>query len=201
MTRLCVLRRGKDFGPEHAQWLARQVPGLVCLSDQDVPGVPTIGLRTNWPGWWAKMNAFDTSLVPGDVWLIDLDTVVFEMPAQPQRTTVLSDFYRPRLMGSGFMFLTEADRARCFSAFTANPARHMRECTTRLRWGDQGFLNPLLADADRWGDEVRSFKVHCRSGVPRGTKVVAFHGQPRPWACGAAWVPALEQQGVEQCLA
>jgi hypothetical protein len=111
----------------------------------------------------------------------------------PGRTTVLADFYRSALMGSGFMFLAEADRARCWAEFSRDPARHMRECVTRERWGDQGFLQPLLAGADRWGPEVRSFKVHCQAGVPRGTKVVCFHGQPRPWAVAAPWIPPLAE--------
>lgn len=191
VTPVCVLRAGKDFRPEHVQWLARQVPDLVCLSDQRVPGVPTLALLTDWPGWWAKMEAFNPERVPGDVLLIDLDTVVFELPTA-ERTTVLSDFYRPRLMGSGFMFLKEADRVRCWEAFNASPKRHMRECVTREKWGDQGFLHPLIGGCDRWGDEVRSFKVHCRSGVPHGTKVVCFHGQPRPWKVSAEWVPSME---------
>lgn len=185
---LCVLRSGKDFRPSHVQWLARQVP-VVCLADQSVAGVETIPLRTNWPGWWAKMEAFDTSIVGGDMWLIDLDTVVFEMPSEPESTTVLSDFYRPQLMGSGFMFLKAEDRKRCFAEFKKNPKMHMARCNTRQRWGDQGFLNPLIGNSARWGDEVRSYKVHCRENVPQGTKVVCFHGKPRPWECGASWIP------------
>jgi hypothetical protein len=189
---LCVLRAGKDFTPRHVQWLAAQVPGLVCLSDQAVQGVPTIRLRTNWPGWWAKLEAFDPYLLAGDVLLIDLDNVVLQLPAVPRETTVLADFYRPQLMGSGFMFVTAADRARCWHAFTADPDRHMRECVTRERWGDQGFLQPLLGTtARRWGNEVRSYKLHCRAGVPAGTQVVCFHGQPRPWSVAADWIPPL----------
>lgn len=188
---VCVLRVGKGFGPQHAQWLARQVPGIVCLSDVDVPGVDTVPLRTKWPGWWAKMEAFDTTLIGGDVLLMDLDTVVFQLPQMPSTTTVLNDFYRPRLMGSGFMFLKREDRKRCFDKFRANPKVHMTTCVTRDRHGDQGFLNPLIGGSARWGDEVRSYKVHCRFGVPHGTKVVAFHGTPRPWDAGVEWVPAL----------
>jgi hypothetical protein len=193
-TNLCVLRTGKDFTPAHVQWLAAQVPGLVCLSDQPVPGVPTIALRRDWPGWWAKMEAFDPEHVAGDVLLIDLDTVVFELPAMPAATTVLSDFYRPQLMGSGFMFVTAADRARCWEAFVADPQRHMRECVTRERWGDQGFLQPFIGHAARWGREVRSYKLHCQARVPAGTKVVCFHGHPRPWGVSAPWVPQFPAQ-------
>ena len=193
-TTLCVLRSGGDFAPAHVQWLAAQVPGLVCLSDQDVPGVPTVALRTNWPGWWAKMEAFDAALVPGDVLLIDLDTVVLQLPQTPEDTTVLDDFYRPEMMGSGFMFLRAADRRLCWDAFMREPERHMRECRTRQRWGDQGFLNPLIGGRSRWGAEVRSYKMHCQRGVPSGTKVVCFHGRPRPWASGAAWVPPMKDR-------
>lgn len=192
VTPVCVLRSGGDFRPEHAQWLARQVPGLVCLSDQAVPGVRTLALRTRWPGWWAKLEAFDPELVSGDVLLMDLDTVVLELPALPAHTTVLRDFHRPHLMGSGFMFLAEADRVRCWHAFNRDPARHMRECVTRERWGDQGFLQGLIGGADKWGAEVRSYKLHCRRGVPPSTRVVCFHGQPRPWGVRAGWVPALQ---------
>jgi len=190
-TLVCVLRSGGEFKPAHVQWLARQVPGIVCLSDVPVEGVPTIALRQNWPGWWSKLEAFDPELIGGDVLLMDLDTVVFKVPEVPQCTTVLHDFYRPRLMGSGFMFLKEADRARCWSSFTKDPKRAMRECTTRERWGDQGFLQPLIGGSPKWGAEVRSFKVHCTNGVPSGTRVVCFHGKPRPWDVCKSWVPEM----------
>ena len=98
MTPVCVLRSGGDFRPEHAQRLARQVSGLVCLSDVQVPGVATRVLQHGWPGWWSKMEAFAPEL-EGDVLLIDLDTLVLRMPALPAVTTVLPDFYRPELMG------------------------------------------------------------------------------------------------------
>lgn len=190
-TLVCVLRSGGDFDARHAQWLARQVPGIVCLSDVPVPGVETLPMVHRWPGWWSKLGAFDPSLIPGDVLLMDLDTVVLELPAIPARTTVLADFYKPALMGSGFMFIEEADRARVWRAWMRDPKGHMQRCRTRLRWGDQGFLQEHIGGAARWGDEVRSFKVHCRDGVPAGTKVVCWHGRPRPWACGAPWVPPL----------
>ena len=192
MTIVCVLRAGKDFRPAHVQWLARQVPGIVCLSDQEVPGVQTIALQKNWPGWWSKIEALDAELIQGDVLLIDLDTVVLELPDMPTVTTVLRDFYRPHQMGSGFMFLTAEDRARCWEAFNEDPQRHMKECVTWERCGDQGFLEPLIGRSNKWGNDVRSYKVHCRFGVPRGTKVVCYHGKPRPWDCGAEWVPKME---------
>lgn len=189
-TVACVLRSGGDFGPEHVQWLARQVPGLVCLSDVPVPGVETIRLEHDWPSWWAKMEMFGPALA-GDVLMLDLDTVVLSMPEMPTETTVLENFAEPGWMGSGFMFVTEADRARIWQAWTANPAKHMRECARWPKWGDQGFLQDHIGSAARWGENVRSYKAHCKDGVPDGTGVVVFHGKPRPWNVRLPWVPQL----------
>lgn len=191
VSTVCVLRSGADFRPEHVRWLTRQVPGLLCLSDVPVPGVETIALRHDWPKWWSKLEAFNPALIAGDVLLMDLDTVVFELPQMPSETTVLPDFYRPTLMGSGFIYVTERDRRGVWDAFNRDPMGHMRRCTTRLFWGDQGFLQQHLGSAPRWGDDVCSYKVHCRNGVPAGTKVVCFHGRPRPWDVKAPWIPAM----------
>lgn len=192
MIPACVLRSGGDFGPEHVQWLARQVPGLVCLSDVPVPGVDWRPLQYDWPGWWAKMEMFGPAL-DGDVLMIDLDTVVRELPAVPARTTVLQDFTEPGIIGSGLMYVTAEDRARVWDAWTVDPGGHMASCTRWPRWGDQGFLMDHLADVARWQDSepVYSYKVHCRSGMPADAKVVCFHGKPRPWAVRAAWIPPL----------
>lgn len=195
MVIACVLRSGGDFGPEHVQWLAKQVPGLVCLSDVEVPGVQTIPLHHDWPGWWAKMCAHDTDLLPGDILLLDLDTVVLSLPETPTETTVLRDFTDPDCMGSGFMFVTEADRKRIWEAWIADPARHMRENQRWPNWGDQGFLKPLIGHCQKWQDiaKVYSYKVNCRSALPEDAQVVCFHGKPRPWDVRADWVPRLAE--------
>lgn len=192
MTTACVLRSGGDYGPEHVQWLARQVPGLVCLSDVPVPGVETIQLQYDWKGWWSKLEMFGPALA-GDVLMLDLDTVVLQMPDLPTETTVLRDFTEPSVMGSGLMFVTAADRARVWEAWIADPVRHMRENNRWPKWGDQGFLQPLIGHCQKWQDvaQVYSYKVHCRGGLPEGAQVVCFHGKPRPWAVQEAWVPPL----------
>lgn len=181
MTPVCVLRSGGDFRPVHAQALAQQVPGLVCLSDVDVPGVPCIPLAYDWPGWWAKMCAYDAHVFGGDMLLMDLDTIVLRMPELPNVTTVLPDFYRPHLMGSGFLYVTEADRARIWDEWMRDPAAHMARCVTAAAWGDQGFLHPIIGATGRWGSNVVSWKVHCKAGIPETADVVCFHGKPRPW--------------------
>jgi hypothetical protein len=189
VIKACVLRSGGDFRPEHVQWLARQIPGLVCLADVPVAGVATLPLRYDWPGWWSKLEMFGPSLA-GDVLMMDLDTVVLSLPAEPGETTVLRDFTKPDLMGSGFMYVTAADRARVWAEWLRDPPGHMADCRKWPKWGDQGFLQDLIGDAAKWGDEVRSYKVHVRDrGLPVGMSVCCFHGRPRPWDIDEAWVP------------
>lgn len=193
-TKVCALKLGGDFGPEHVRWLAKQVPDIVCISASDIPGVTTIRPEMDAPGWWVKMNAFSPNVISGDVLLIDLDTVVLSLPDMPTQTTVLRDFTEPTIMGSGFMFVTESDRTRVWESWASDPRRHIRENQCWPRWGDQGFLQKHLGDCQKWQDvaQVVSFKAHCQSGVPAGTQVCCFHGQPRPWHVIAPWVPALE---------
>lgn len=188
----CVLRSGGDFEPAHVQWLARQVPWLVCLSDVPVAGVETIPLRHDWPGWFAKLEMFGPSL-DGDVLMFDLDTVVLSLPDEPSETTVLRDFTRPELMGSGFMYVTEADRARVWDAWMQDPAGHIAACQKWPRFGDGGFLQEHIGNAAKWGAEVVSYKVHCKRAVPAQAKVVCFHGRPRPWEVKASWIPKMDR--------
>lgn len=189
VVNVCVLRSGGDYGPEHVRWLAKQVPGLVCLSDVRVDGVETVPMRYGFPSWWAKCELFSDAF-DDDLMYFDLDTVVLEVP-KVDRTTVLRDFYYPDTMGSGLMYIAQKDKSRVFEDFMRSPGLHMRRHTVE---GDQAFLQKHLGDAQKWQDVARvvSFKAHCQAGVPEGTQVVCFHGLPRPWHVVADWIPRLE---------
>ncbi|QRG26780.1 hypothetical protein [Halomonas binhaiensis] len=194
-TRVCVLRTGGDYSPEHVQWLAQQIPGLVCLSDATVEGVPTIEIPTRWPGWWAKMHLFDPTLIAGDLLYFDLDTVVVGSleGLDAGVTTLLSDFHNPALLNSSLMYITAADKEKVWKAWNTSPSKHMDRCRTRECWGDQGFLGSLL-EPQRWQDlfpgRIVSYKKDCRDQqLPEGADIVCFHGEPRPWAIEAPWVP------------
>lgn len=157
------------------------VPGIRCITQDDIGGIKCLRPEIQWPGWWCKMNAYNPALFDDDMLLIDLDTTVFRLPKIPTVTTVLPDFYRPELIGSGFMYVTAEDRKKIWQQWMRDPQLHMRRNRTRQRWGDQGFLMDIIGSSARWGDNVVSWKVHCTSGVPPAADVICFHGKPRPW--------------------
>jgi hypothetical protein len=135
------------------------------------------------------MELFRPDII-GDILFMDLDTVIvgpLDDLAAVRSLTLLRDFYKPEHLGSGVMFLPEADRAEVWEAWMMSPQRHMR---WHRGGGDQKFLETLWLDkAARWQDvlpgQVVSYKADIRKhgdGVPADARLVAFHGKPRPWA-------------------
>jgi hypothetical protein len=195
-----VLRSGGDYTLDHVERLrgqcAKWAPDAEFCALTDIDGT----LRHDWPGWWCKMAAYEDVSEP--FLLVDLDTTIvgpLDDILARRELTVLSDFYKPRQIQSSFMLVTPDAAAKAWAAWIADPERHMRECVTPQRWGDQGFLESVWGrDVARWQDVLPgacvSWKVDCRVAVgmkergdgriPNGARVVISHGKPRPWECG-----------------
>lgn len=185
----CVLRSGGEFSVEHVRRLVDSIRQhnddlpIVCLSDIefDIEGVEVKPLRHNWPGWWSKIELFRGDLDSPTLYL-DLDTVVVgRLPVISGFFTMLDNVYKPGDVGSGVMSWAESP-TWIYETFRHHPDYFIETYKTSKRWGDQGFIRdyidgPIL----RFGQEYRSYKAHCKSGVPIGTSVVYFHGSPRPW--------------------
>lgn len=203
MQVMLVLKSGGIYTPKHVDVLAKQILSnsprhipVRCLTDvkslldDSWLEYACQPLLYNFPGWWSKMEIFRPD-IKGDILYFDLDTVVLASLrdiAKVDKLTLLRDFYRdgtrrPEGLGSGMMFLPEADRVEVWNAFTANPKRAMMECATG---GDQMFLERFyLQKAQRWQDvvpgQIASYKVHCKQGVPLDARVVCAHGKPKLW--------------------
>ena len=185
-----------EFKPAHVTALQKQVAQWApwatfeCLSDVEIPGVECRKFTRNWPGWWSKLNLFSPDL-KGDLLFLDLDTIILgplDDIAKIDKLTVLRDFFRDGKkfkegLGGGVMFLPEKDRAQIWDEFTVNPALSMKLHPR----GDQFFFEQFwMHKAARWQDlvpgQINSWKVHCANGVPPDTRILAFHGLPRPWS-------------------
>lgn len=202
MRILTVLRSGGEYRPKHvarlrdqcAQWAPQAE--FVCLSDIDVPG--RIPLQHNWPRWWGKVETCRPDVIGEGVLYCDLDTTIrgpLDDILAVRRLTMLSDFYFPERLQSSLMYVTPEAADVAWRAFMAAPERHMRECTTRERWGDQGFFAGVWRDVQRWDaavpGQIVSWKVNCRKpqnrrehgngSVPDEARIIVWHGKPRPW--------------------
>jgi hypothetical protein len=216
-TIVCVLKTGQwthpgtkdktvEYGPEHVIWLRDQVAkhynGLhrfVCLSDIDIPGVETIKLKHNWPGWWSKMELFRPDLGFDRMFYIDLDTVlagnIMPMVKYDHKFTVLRNLSRGKGIGSGMMAWRAAIAHRLYDWFCEEPERHMAEYVSSNRWGDQGFIEDRLRPSHLFQDifpkQIVSYTIDMnkQGDPPPKARVVIFHGKLKPWEVEASWIP------------
>lgn len=216
-TIACVLKTGVwrnrhmrvEYGPDHVRWLRDQFPRyvgtayrFVCLSDIPIAGVDVIPLRDDLPGWWSKLELFREL---EDAFYVDLDTVIVgditRMVKHKHKFTVLRNLSSKQegRIGSGVM-AWRGDYSHLYRTFMADPQRHMAECVTPAKWGDQGFIQQVQREhggweyfQDLWPGRIQSFKTDLRYGDPgKDCRIVCFHGEPRPWASGKSWVPELK---------
>lgn len=198
----CVLRSGGDFDVSHVDLMrkyhATYLPetDFVCVSDMN--GAADKELIHNWPGWWSKIELFRPGLFPvgEQVIYVDLDTVFLGCPdkllAYEGSFALLRDFYTTRelgLYGSGVMAWNTGNRRlqSMYETFVQQDEKIMSACR---RGGDQMFINRHYPGADYIQDvapdEVVSFKpinarTWRREHPGAETKILCFHGNPRPW--------------------
>lgn len=191
-----VLRTGGEYTLDHVallrDQLKKQEPDaeLVCVTDNvsvSIEGVKLLkAYNMDWPKWWAKMNLFDPE-IEGDMLYCDLDTVIIGSLDDfwnAEGDIILRDFYRRHGLGSGLMRLTEERRYLVWQHWIADPWYPIR---AYQMGGDQAYLEVLGLDWKLWQDilpnAVASFKADIDpiADIPDGTKIVCFHGKPRPW--------------------
>jgi hypothetical protein len=202
MQFLTLLRSGGEYNASHVERLHAQLAvwgiPLKCITDLRLPShIDSIPMISDWPKWWCKLEAFRPDL-PNDFVFCDLDTAFVGNPSfcfEAPGSIMLRDFYRPNGLQSSLFRFTDADRAYVWRYWTARPYRHIAHYMTRRAGlnGDQNFLEDTLKGIPvlRWQDEfpgaVQSWKVTMNRGRelpdPR-TKIIVFHGKPRPWEVG-----------------
>jgi hypothetical protein len=176
------------------------LPGVrfVCFSDTEVP-CERIHLVHKFPGWWSKLELGRTLSLHGDLLYLDLDTVLVgdcSVLLKPTAAFALTDVYGNGNLQSSVMFLTEADREKLWEEWMRNPCAHMARIAGA---GDQGFIQEALPNWCSWQKALPgvfvSYKADMRSkGLtqpPEGSRVVVFHGRPRPWQVEANWIPRI----------
>lgn len=191
-TVVCVLRSGGVYTADWVIKLKRNVDRFsfghrfVCLSDVPVPGVDTIKLEHDWPGWWSKMEMFRPGLLPGRNLYLDLDTVItanIEHLWHYDGFAALSDFYQPNSPASGAFLWTEP-RTALYEQMVNDPPpmRSRSDFWWPQHAGKVDRLQQLFPGT------FGSYKADQLEDGPKGFAVVCFHGSPKQPDLPKTWV-------------
>ena len=201
---LLVLQSGGDYSITDVILLARKLVenttmeiSVNCLCDstnkvQMLHNVKLIPMTCKaWKGWWSKMNMFSPRLINFRPFLyIDLDTAIignidFLVKKVKNDLVTLSDFYRPRQIGSAVMWIPANNKLidRIWNRWISEPEKWMKKFR-----GDQDFLFNCCegSTVKFWQDltdKISSFKPEPSrlwlKELPKNISVVCFHGKPR----------------------
>lgn len=217
ITIACVLKTGGfnpsgktvEYAPRHVlaiqKMLMRHVSipfQFVCLSDVAIDGVTTIPLKHNWPGWWSKMELFRPDILPGQVFYLDLDTVltgnIDVFLEHAHKFTMLQNLTPGDVgdgrYGSGLM-AWHGDFSHLYAQFLYDADKFMALYRRPRAWGDQDFIKDHLemppATFQRlFPGQVVSYKFHLNGNPPAPeNSIVCFHGVPKPCDVKDGWVP------------
>lgn len=194
LTVACV-KWGDRYGPEYVRILADMVrrnlsaeARFVCLTDRpDEVGCETQPIPEGLTGWWPKVALFEPGRFEGRVLFLDLDVVVAGgLDELVEHGGIIRDWHLP-CYNSSVMCWTAGEYDHIWTRFTP-------DVVTRLR------------DDQRWITEASDWKVfppgwcvsyrsHAVEAIPNGTKVVCFHGTPKPHEVKSGWVPEMWKVG------
>jgi hypothetical protein len=200
MLVLCVCKSGGGYTAEWVGKLRRAVERNLtvphefkCLSDLDVP-CERILLRHKWPGWWSKIELFREITEP--TLYLDLDTVITgnldHFARLENDFAMLRNFHVPEFVGSGVMWFGKPQK-HVYERFCEKPFKWI-EYHERKRdgpyLGDQAFIwESMGRKVDHLPMEtIKSYKFHCKDGLPKNTSIVCFHGLPKLPEVKADWI-------------
>lgn len=183
--------------------ISQNVEGkFVCFTDDKEPytdGIEKRPLSGGLNGWWNKIYLFKEGLFPvGDrIIYFDLDTVIVggldDLLRYRGSFAILRDVYRPQGLQSSVM-AWESGKVPDIFATWCDLGRPI------LEGGDQIWIEKYLAQQadifqELYPGQFRSYKQECSYDIPRGTRVVFFHGHPRPHECGDGWIEYIWKIG------
>lgn len=188
--------RGRDYVRKLRDAAARNLSKphrFVCLTDDPTrhPGIEcqTIPRRVKdgLVGWWTKLYLFTADRFPGRVLYLDLDSLVtgpLDELVEHKGIIHLAQWgWRTPSYGSGVMVWDAGEHADAWKRYTPQVPFSFR--------GDQDWLTHLGGWEALPDGVTRSYRYHCKEGVPDGCAVVCMHGPDKPHAIETGWVPEM----------
>ena len=198
------LGRGKEYVEKLCDMVFRNTSkefNFICFTDDDQSYDPMVQKRPipkECKGWFAKLFLFSKEAdLKGRTFYFDLDTIIngnldeyFEYKG---KFAILRDFYRPDGYGSGLMAWQEGYGEHIWNAF-----KNLNY--PEIQGGDQSFIEKFVKDADILQDVfpgiIKSYKGDdCERWPPNGSKIICFHGTPRPHEVSGSWIDLIWRIG------
>lgn len=198
------LGRGKEYVEKLCDMVFRNTSKefkFICFTCDTAEYDPMIEKRPLPPeckGWFAKLYLFSKEAgLKGRTFYFDLDTIIngnmdkfFEYSG---RFAILRDFYRPDGYGSGVMAWEEGYGVNVWEAF-----KNLNY--PDIHGGDQAFIEKFVKDAEILQDifprAICSYKADdCERWPPNGSKIICFHGTPRPHEVKGSWIDLIWKMG------
>lgn len=192
---VACIKVGDRYGAEYVTRLAAGVARhlgrphrFVCYTDRPVDGIdcrPPLADPAVLPGWWQKVALFR-----GDrprTLFFDLDVVITgdlaPLADWPEAVGIIQDWWQP-CFNSSVMLIDAGAAPQVWDRFGPRWMRAMP--------GDQDWISFVRPDSATFpATWCRSYKAdRCETAPPAGTRVVVFHGLPKPHDCGG-WVLSL----------
>ncbi len=207
ITIALVLKSGGPYSPAYVSRLVKGIQAnatipyrTVCLTDMDlnIPGVESIRLKHNWPGWWSKIELFRPDLLLNNTVYMDLDTMIIGNIDSLLRLAKHNELYALRgfnqrplpdnllnfatgVMAGGF-----ASYPEIYESFAMDAEYHMTVDRKGWRQGDQGFITDVIGtDFPAIQDKLtRNYIVGRKitkdgERIPANARVFAWSGEPR----------------------
>ena len=172
-----------------------------CITDRDIEGVECIPPINDLPGWWGKVNLFSFDVCDRANIYLDLDVVI------TGSIDYLADYVKPTIsmpsnwaasghggcQSSVMAWSRNYHTKQIFDDFDHDIAYWPPRNAPGVIWGDQEWITHMRDN--KWLQVreipaelgIRSYKYHCRQGLPEGTSVVVFHGEPKPSSVRESW--------------
>jgi hypothetical protein len=192
---------GPDYVPILHDMIGRNLSNIEqrhwCLTDrpEEIPeGIHAVEPPEGYglDGWWWKLALF-SDLMPWDagdrMLFMDLDSaVVGRLEDLAERKGAVLDWHMDTL-NSSVMVWDHGEHRGIWSQYAAMSPADRQEMRERLH-GDQDWIDQVSRQEWDWfpKDWVLSYRKHATSWPPSGSKVVCFHGEPKPHDA-TGWVP------------
>lgn len=206
LTVISVLRSSPEYDAGWVEKLKNAVARHLtvphtfkCLSDVPVP-CERVEMKEDWPGWWAKIELFRPGVITGPSLYLDLDTVIVasidHLAHFKYDFAMMRNLNAPYMPGSAVMWFGKPPSSDVYDRFRKDPHNSIMAFNSALDGcyvGDQAFIwetyhrkVPYLSDDVKGA--IRSYRRHCKMGIPPGCSIVAFGGKKKPNNVPDDWV-------------